>query len=241
MMSHALREFGPEIWIGDGPIVSFFGFRYPTRMALIRLQDGSLFIWSPVALTAALKDEIDTLGPVLFLITPNRLHHLFLEEWKSAYPRAGLYAPPGLRKKRKDLAFDAELGECAEPEWASDICQIAFRGSPLTEIIFFHRVSNTALFGDLIQNLPADWFTGWRRVVARLDGICGKKPGAPREWKATFINRRAARAALDGILSWPIERVVLAHGEPASTNGRVFVRDAFDWLTGHGPDNFQSD
>ena len=81
----------------------------------------------------------------------NRLHHLFLAEWKSAYPKARLYASPSLRKKRKDLAFDAELSDRSDPEKATDIDQVAVRGSPLTEIEFFHRASRTAIFADLIQ------------------------------------------------------------------------------------------
>ena len=89
----------------------FFGFSYPTRMVLIKLSDGRLFVWSPVALSATFKRDIDTLGPVHFLISPNRLHHLFLADWKSAFPQARVYASPGLGKKRKDLAFGAELGE----------------------------------------------------------------------------------------------------------------------------------
>ena len=58
-MSPMLREFGPGIWITDGPVVSFFGFPYPTRMAVIKLSSGGLFVWSPIALSPALKREID--------------------------------------------------------------------------------------------------------------------------------------------------------------------------------------
>jgi len=64
------------------------------------------------------------------------------------------------------------------------------------------------LFDRIIQNLPSDWFKGWRGAVARLDGICAPIPGAPREWRASFLNRRAARAALQTILAWPIDRVL---------------------------------
>jgi Domain of unknown function (DUF4336) len=231
-MSEVLREFGPAIWFSDSPVVSFFGFAYPTRMALIKLSNGRLFVWSPVALSAALKRDVDALGPVAFLISPNRLHHLFLAEWKAAYPQARLYASPGLRKKRKDIAFDGELGERPEQEWAADIDQVPVRGSLLTEVEFFHRASRTAIFTDLIQNFPRDWFKGWRGVIARLDGICAPHPGAPREWRATFLNRRLARAALQRILAWPIERVLIAHGEPVTANGAIFVRQAFAWLLG---------
>ena len=121
MTTKSLDEFGPGIWTADGPSVPFFTFAYPTRMALIRLSDGGLFAWSPIAFSAALKDRVDALGPVRYLVSPNRLHHLFLQEWKSAYPQAKLYASPGLRKKRQDLAFDGELGEEPEPGWAADV------------------------------------------------------------------------------------------------------------------------
>jgi hypothetical protein len=229
-MARHFREVGREIWIGDGPAVSYFGFRYPTRTVVIRLAQRQLFVWSPIKLTAALKDEIDALGSVDFLVSPNRLHHLFLSEWKSAYPQARLYASPGLRKKRQDLRFDAELGSDPESRWASDIDQVAVCGSPLTEVVFFHRLSRTAVFCDLIQNFPPDWFKGWRGIVARLDGICAPSPGAPREWRMIFYHRKQARTALMRILAWPIEQVVMAHGDPVFAEGAAFVRQTFDWL-----------
>jgi Domain of unknown function (DUF4336) len=223
----ALREFGPGIWVADGPVVSVLTFPYPTRTAVITLSDGSVFVWSPVAL----HREMRTLGRVRYLVSPNALHHLFLTEWKSAYPDARLYAPPGLRKRRKDLAFDADLSDRPEREWTADLDQVIVRGSfLLTEVVFFHRTSGTVLFADLIQNFPHGWFKGWRGYLARLDGIVAPNPGAPREWRASFLRRRAARAVLERILSWPIQRVLIAHGEPVNTNGDAFVRHAFAWL-----------
>lgn len=230
MDGSALSEFGPDIRISLGPVISFVGFRYPTRMAVIRLPDGGLFVWSPVAFSPGLRQAVDALGPVRCIVSPNKLHHLYLGAWKTAYPHARLYASPGLRGKRKDLAFDTELGDTPAPEWAGAIDQVAVRGSVMTEVVYFHRESRTALFADLVQNFPPDWFGGWRGVVARLDGICAPNPGAPREWRATFVNRRAARAALAVVLAWPIERVLIAHGDPVSAEGAAFVRRAFRWL-----------
>jgi len=106
------------------PTSSYSDFHYPTRMAVIRLSDGRLFIWSPVRLTEILRAEVDTLGRVAHIIAPNSLHHLFLVEWKSTYPGAKVYAPPGLRKKRKDIAFDADLGNAPSPDWAGEIDQV---------------------------------------------------------------------------------------------------------------------
>lgn len=234
-MGEVLREFAPDLWIAEGPVVLFFaGFRYPTRMAVIRLRDG-LFVWSPVALSPALRHAVDALGTVRWLVPPNKLHHLFVAEWKSAYPDARLYAPPGLRRKRRDLAFDADLGDAPDPAWAQEVDQVLMRGSfALSEEVFFHRASRTALFADLIQNFPSDWFRGWRGVVARFGGIVAPNPGIPGDWRASFLDRAAARAALDRILAWPIERVLIAHGEPATADGAAFVRRSFAWLHPHG-------
>jgi hypothetical protein len=233
-MNGSLLHFGPEIWIANGPVTSFRGFPYPTRMAVIRLSDGSLFVWSPIALSDPLRASVDTLGLVRHLVSPNALHDLFLGEWKSAYPAARLYAPPRLRRKRQDLSFDADLSDVPEPEWAADIEQVLLRGSfALTEVVFFHRGSHTALLADLIQNFPRDWFKGWRGFLARHSGIVAPNPGAPGDWRVSFLNRRAARVSLGKVLAWPIERVLIAHGDLPTCGGTAFVRRAFTWLLGH--------
>jgi hypothetical protein len=196
-------------------------------MAVIRLSDGSLFVWSPVALSGSLCASVNAVGPVRYLVSPNALHHLFLGEWKAAYPAARLFATQRLRRKRQDLKFDAELSDAPEFEWATDIEQVVLRGSfALTEVVFFHRSSGTALFADLSQNFPRDWFKGWRGFLARHGGIVDPNPGAPGDWRASFLNRRAARTSLDKVLAWPIERVVIAHGVLPKRDG-AFVRQAF--------------
>ena len=167
-----LVPIGPDIWLAEGPVVSFYGFPYPTRMVLIRLAGGGLFVWSPIALTAELMADVDALGPVEHLASPNAIHHLFMGAWKTAYPAARLYASPGLARKRKDLRFDATLNDMPPAAWAGDIDQVEMAGSfALTEIVFFHRKSRTAIFADLIENFRPGWFKGWRGWLARLDGI----------------------------------------------------------------------
>jgi hypothetical protein len=232
-MSAPFLQLAPEIWMADGPVTSFHGFAYPTRMAVIRLSDGNLFIWSPIALSESLVAAVNALGPVRYLVSPNALHHLFLGPWKSTYPKARLYATPRLCRKRRELGFDGALGDVPEPEWAADIDQVVLHGSfALTEVVFFHRGSRTALFADLIQNFPRDWFKGWRGFLARHGGIVAPNPGIPGDWRASFLNRRAARASLAKILAWPIERVLIAHGDMPTGDGAAFVRRGFTWLLG---------
>lgn len=227
-----LKPFGPEIWIADGSSVSTGGFHYGTRTAVIRLSHGGLFIWSPIRLTAELRSQVDALGEVAHLVPPNSLHHLFVDEWRSAYPSAKLYAPPRLRKKRGDIDFAGDLGNEPVAAWAGQLDQAIMPGCLITtEVVFFHRRSATVLFTDLIQQFPKGWFSGWREIVARLDLMVGEEPAVPRKFRNTFVNRRAARAALARIQAWPAEKVLMAHGTPVERDGRAFIARAFRWLT----------
>lgn len=231
-MAAALENFATEIWIASGPTVTAAaGFHYPTRMAVIRLSGRALFIWSPVALSDELRAAVDALGEVRYLIAPNSLHHSFLEEWRRAYPAARLYAPPGLRQQRKDLKFDADLGDAPPAEWSEDIDQVLVRGNLITtEVVFFHRRSGTVIFTDLIQHFSPTWFTGWRALVARLDLMTGPEPQAPRKFRTAFVNRHLARIALRRILAWPAQGVLMAHAAPVRADGQAFIRRAFRWL-----------
>lgn len=226
-----LQTLGEDLWIAEGPIVSVAGFNYGTRMAVIRLASGALFIWSPVALTNALKTEIDALGPVRFIVTPTRLHDRFLAEWRGAYSAAKLYAAPGSRERSGQIAFDADQTDAPPSEWAGEIDQVPFKGNAIAvEIVFFHRKSKTALFCDLIQHFEPGWFKGWRAIVAKLDGLTAAQPQVPQKFRVAFNNRKAARASLAQILSWPVERVVMAHAPIVERNGRAFIESAFRWL-----------
>jgi len=232
-----LAEFGPNIWLAEGPVLTAAaGFHYPTRMAIIRLGGGELVIWSPIALSEPLRAEIEALGPVRYLVPPNALHHTFLGEWQRAYPDAMVFAPPGLREKRSDIRFDADLGDAPIAPWSGDIEHAIMWGNRITsEVVLFHHESRTAIFTDLLQQFPRGWFTGWRALIARLDLMEGAEPAVPRKFRVAFQDRVAARKALARILAWPTERVIIAHGPPVTGDGQAFLRRAFQWLDGRRP------
>lgn len=226
-----LKEFGPDIWIADGPNVSVAGFHYPSRMVIIRLSTGALFVLSPIGLSAEIRAEVLAIGRVQHVVAPNSLHHLFLPEWKCAYPEAKFYAPPGLRKKRRDIVFDGDLTSAPDPGWAGEIDQVLVRGNLITtEAVFFHRKSGTVLFTDLIQQLPVSLVSGWRAVIAKLDLMTEDEPSMPRKFRVAFTNRRLARDSLQPILAWPTQKVLMAHGTPVEKDAQAYLRRAFRWL-----------
>lgn len=226
-----LTEIGQDIWIADGDDVAFFGFRYPTRMAAVRLFDGSLWVWSPIHLSTRLREALNEKGPVRHLVSPNKLHHLYLGEWVQAWPDAKLYASPGLARRRRDLAFDAELGETSDPAWSGTIDQVIVHGSfVMEEAVFFHRGSRTAIVADLVQRFDPATVRGWRGWIMALDGVVGRAGSTPREWRWSFWQRTAARRARATILDWSPERVIIAHGEWVRENGRETLERALAWM-----------
>ncbi len=226
-----LEEMGPSLYVADGPIVSFYGFPYPTRMAVVRLSDGSAWVWSPVALSDELFDSVSAVGPVRHIVSPNKIHHLFLAEWGERWPEARVYAPPGLAQRRPDLRFDAELGDEPDPAWEADIDQVIFRGSlAMEEVVFFHHASRTAIICDLIQRHPEATMTGWKGMLMRLDGLVGERGSTPREWRASFLRRGKARAAREKVLGWKPERLLIAHGECAQNGATSIIDKALGWM-----------
>jgi len=230
-----LERVAEDIWLAEGELVDFHGFPYPTRSVVVRLASDRLWVWSPIRLIAPLKQAVDRLGTVGHLVSPNKIHHLFLAEWRAAYPAALLWGPRSTIDKRSDLEFQTPLADMPPPEWDGAFDQAWFNGSRfMDEIVFFHRASRTAVLADLSENFSEDflrtnWRT-WQRWIANVWGIVEGRGYAPLEWRLTFFDRQATRMARDRVLAWNPERVIMAHGEWQPTNGRDCLKKSFAWM-----------
>jgi hypothetical protein len=231
----AMTAIGEDIWMIDGEIVSFHGFAYPTRSVVIRLADQSLWIWSPVALDRQLRHQLQSIGRPTNLVSPNKLHHLYLGDWRSAFPDARLWGPASSLRKRPDLPFQAPLTDQPPSAWLGQIDQCWVRGSfAMDEIVFFHRNSRTAILADLSENFASAWlseyWSKWQRPLAYLSGIVEGRGYAPLDWRLTFVRRDRLRQARKRILDWHAQRVVMAHGRWQPNNGSEFLAQAFEWM-----------
>ena len=230
-----MEKLAENIWVAEGDIVDFHGFPYPTRSVIVRLASGALWCWSPVALTPALKTAIDRIGRPMHLVSPNKIHHIYLQDWKAVWPDAALWGPASTIRKRPDLTFEAPLENEPPAAWEGAIDQIWFDGSPvMDEIVFLHQPSQTAILADLSENFSEAfvrrYWKGWKRWIAKPWGITEGKGQAPLEWRLSFIRRKATRAARDRLLAWNPRRVVMAHGEIQRENGLAFLKRSFAWL-----------
>jgi hypothetical protein len=196
---------------------------------VVRLQDGSLLLHSPVALDDALQEELLRLGPPRHAIAPNRFHHLFIGDYRRAFPEVRLYAAPGLPQKRTDLAFDVVLSDDPPPEWAGQLDQEHFKGFPfMSEVAFCHRASRTLVTSDLAFNLgpEAPFVT---RAAFRMVGGYGRLGPSAIE-KVLIRDRAQARASLERMLGWDFERIVVAHGTVLESGGPEALRKGYRWL-----------
>jgi hypothetical protein len=224
----ALVAHAPGLWTAAAPL-RFLGLHLGTRMTVVRLASGALWVHSPVPLSPALARALDALGPVGHIVCPNLYHHLYAGDFAARYPDAQVHAPAGLRRKRKDLRIDADLGPAASgAPWQTDLDQLSIDGSMLGETVFYHPASRSLISVDLVENFATSPHA-MTRLYLKLGGIHGKV-GWSRLGRFVYRDRAAARASIERLLDWDFDRVLLAHGDVIERDGRQLVRGALSWL-----------
>jgi hypothetical protein len=225
--AHGLVPFVEgALWTCWRPL-RFYGIEMGTRMTVCKLASGDLFVHSPIAPDRGLVLALGALGPVEHIVAPNKLHHLHFADFAAQFPDAYTYASPGLPARRPDLHFDVVLGDEARPGWSHDLDQCALRGDFfLDEVAFLHRASGTLILADLCEEGSADW-PFLARVAARIGGIY-QKHGPPRDMKWSLKrDRPALRRAVDRILAWDFDRMIVAHGRLVESGAKELFARAY--------------
>lgn len=101
-----LQAFADDIWVADGPRVNSIGpWKHPTRMVVVRLADGSLWINSPIPATEEEMRDLKEFGPVRYLIAPIRYHSWRVAAWKSVFPEAEVWGHPVSARSKTFLSI----------------------------------------------------------------------------------------------------------------------------------------
>ena len=227
------QEFAKNVLIVDGPPVRDMGVMFTTRMAVVKLSDGSLWVNSPVSVPFDTLKRITELGPVRYLLAATPRHVWRLAAWHTLFPEAQLWAPRPTRftLKKGHLPFAGILGDDPPQTWKDDFDQLAFKGNPLIEeVIFFHEQSHTVILDDLIQIHPMVKGKPFRNAMLELGGVASPDGGVPLDIRMSFTNRDHARQSLEKLLSWDFDKLVIAHGVCIEKDAKPFVERAFRWL-----------
>ncbi|RQW61889.1 DUF4336 domain-containing protein [Vibrio viridaestus] len=220
-----------NIWLFEGEPVRFMGLPYTTRMTVIRLSDQSLWVHSPIRLTSEIQYQIEQLGSVKYLVAPNALHHLFLNDWLSDYPQALLFGTKGVIQKRPDIHFQHTLTTDFSAFWTTDIEFLLFTGSKvMEEAVFFYAESRTLIVTDLIENFSPKNIPILKRPLAKMAGILTPHGKTPLDWRLTFCrNKDQVRRHIKRISSWNPKTIVMAHGEIITQDALPFLHRSFAW------------
>ncbi len=197
-------------------------------MTIVDLDgQGTLFVHSPVKLTNQIKEKIDALGVVKYVVAPNKWHHLFVGDFKAAYPLAKFYCAPGLEKKRSDFHFDGVISNDQTFPWNQALAHKLVGGIPIfNEVVFFHPSSKTLILTDLALHIcESDSF--FSRCILKLLGSFGKFGWANIEKVIYIRDRTAFKASIEDILTWDIDKILLTHGTPILSNGKAHLKNAF--------------
>lgn len=231
-----LKPVADNIWIVDGPQINLMRLPFPTRMTIIRLKSGELFLHSPTALTPELKQQVEKLGRVHHLISPNWIHYAHIHQWAEAFPDALSWASPNVRERAKKhgnpVSFDRDLDPITQPEWQGEIDQLLVEGSNIhQEVVFFHRASKTLILTDLIENFEKDKVGPFMAIMLWMAGILDPNGKMPNDMRMTFRKGRdQLRGAVKTMINWAPEKIIVAHGRWYTKNGVDELKRAFGWL-----------
>ncbi|EFQ26779.1 uncharacterized protein GLRG_02599 [Colletotrichum graminicola M1.001] len=169
-----IRDLTPNVTTFSVPFSRFGAVKIGGRGTLVRLTSGRLAIFSPVALTDHVRAKIaDKGGDLAYIVAPDIEHHIFLSEYKAAFPAAKLVGPDGLPQKRAKQTADPKINPADEfavvfkpaaageppvvavgPDFDADFECEYVDAHPNKEIAFFYRPDRLLIQADLLFNLP---------------------------------------------------------------------------------------
>nr|POE49480.1 hypothetical protein CFP56_50397 [Quercus suber] len=252
-----IRSITPSIVTYSTPFLRFGRIKVGGRGTVVKLSNGSLAVFSPVALTDTVKASLtEKLGSqdVRYITALDQEHHIFLESWHKAWPNATVIAPetlPAYRDKQNyfqipsanwklfrkndpaslsvDSAFDAEF----ESEYV--------HAHANQEIVFHHKPSRTLIEADLIFNLPATEQmsrtgepanTGLlTKLFIGLNNTAGSALAQRRFiWHAISSGDRPGfNASVAKMAKWDFDRIIPCHGDVIETGGKGIYEKIMQW------------
>ncbi len=206
-LASTVRFFKSELRIIPGVVI-------PLHSMLVETATKSVLV-SPVGTNA----EIAAVrGKHTILVEPSLLHHKRLGKAIQVLEPVELWGPRGFEAKLPEFRGTRVFG--TDP-WPHDdaISFAVIEGAPArNEIVFFHQPSRTIYTADLaFAILEPKGFAA--PLALRLMGIY-KRFGVPKMWPHWVKDKAAFQRSIDKVMSWPFERIAMAHGEIIEGNAR---------------------
>ncbi|KAF4581266.1 hypothetical protein EYR40_002852 [Pleurotus pulmonarius] len=233
-----IREATPDIWIFSRPFPRFGFLPWGGRSTAVKLSTGDVWVLASTPLTDDTKETIDKLGPVKWIMGADAVHHLFLAEYKAAYPQAKVIGvePLVAKKKAEGLVLDGAYGSdqsdtlygfedeikawCVlDPFHRQDALRTMddsyFSGYASVDVAWLHVASKTLIQADLLFNLPGTEQYSKTKTSPKIP-IFGKLDPYGSLQKHFLAMMQDART----VAEWDFERVIPCHGDVIETEGK---------------------
>ncbi|KAL9112761.1 MAG: hypothetical protein Q9227_003064 [Pyrenula ochraceoflavens] len=249
----SIRDLTPNLTTLSTPFLRFGRIKIGGRSTIVKLQTGSLAVFSPVALTDEVRAKLTSLGgPVKYISALDYEHHIFMTPWSEAFPDAKIIGVEGLYEKRqkdpatKDLKFhhtftqqspQLSISEEFDREFAVEYVHSHVN----RELVFFHKPSRTMIEADLIFNLPAteqfskSGLSPTSGLLTRLFIALNNTRG-DAIWHKRFLwyaaagkDRPAFARSVREMEGWDFDRIIPCHGEVVESGGKGVFRKMTEW------------
>ncbi|KAF7323745.1 hypothetical protein MKEN_00595500 [Mycena kentingensis (nom. inval.)] len=219
-----IRQVTPDITIFSKPFTMLGFLPWGGRSTAVKLSTGDVWVLASTPLTPDTKSTIDAMGPVRWIIAADAVHHLYLHEFKKAYPQAKVIGVEALitkkAKGKKDaVEFDGAYGkDPANTKYGfeDEIYACYFSGFANKDVAFLHAATKTLIVADLLFNLPGNEQYSKSTLKPRVPLIGTLGPyGALHKhfvW-GTGKDKKAMAKDAQTVLDWAPERVIMCHGD----------------------------
>lgn len=224
----------PNVWTISRPFTRLGIIHFGGRSTVIQLKDGGVWVLASTPLEQETKAVIDKLGPVKFIMGANAVHHLFLGQYKKAYPSAKLIAPADAlpRLEDKSLKFDGAWGRDSPDTtygFEDEIKACYFSGYKNKDVAFFHLETMTLIQADLIFNLPCNEQYSKAKSKKGLSFLMIN----PWSWLhsrsawSSGVDKVVMKRDIKTVASWDFKRIIPCHGDVIEGNGKDAWMNAF--------------
>jgi hypothetical protein len=249
-----IREVVPSITTFSLPFELFGGVKVGGRATVVRLQTGSLAVFSPVVLTSKVIEKVNSLGTLRYIVALNIEHHLSISSWAKEYPQAKVIGMEGLSEKREQseatrgVRFDTvflteeKLETEISPEFDDEFHYEYIHSHQNRELVFVHKPTRTLIEADLIFNLPATEQysrTGEDPSSGVLAMALGRFLKAKKDmrWQRRILwyvsgskDREGLSESMSRIQSWEIDRIIPCHGDVIVEDAKVILNQVSKWF-----------
>lgn len=195
---------------------------------------GGLLVHSPVDLTPELAAELKKIGGgVRVVIAPNFEHLRYSQQWAEAFPKADMWACPGLPDRMPEVKWNKEMMTESVDDYL-DLVWFNCEKNPFTgkaffnEVVFYYRPLKALFCSDVFWNYPSAPFPNYNDEMELSSPEPEVEvPLGSKAWKfgmdkvylpfyknlMTLGGKDKFEAAREKVLAWDIDVIVPCHGD----------------------------